>query len=158
MDRSTLRRGVLPGLLAAALLAGPAAAPPVSGQQAPGDPVADRQRLMKQNGASAREIGDHAKAGNIDAIVASADTIAQNARQIPALFPRGSGTDASYAKPEIWERWSEFEAAARNMEAKALQLKDAAAKRDTAAVQAIVPSFGREACGTCHTPFRRPKG
>jgi cytochrome c556 len=122
-----------------------------------GDVVADRQRLMQLNGASARDIADKAKAGNFEAIAVNAETIALNARHVPALFPKGSMSDKSYAKPEIWERWSEFEAAAKSMETKALQLKEAAAKKDTAAVQAMLPNFGREACGTCHTPFRRPK-
>ena len=80
-----------------------------------GDVVADRQRLMKLNGASARDMNDKLKAGKIEAIAVNAETIAINAQHIPSLFPKGSMTDKSKAKPEIWEKWSEFEAAAKNL-------------------------------------------
>ena len=76
-----------------------------------GDPIADRQRLMKLNGANWQDAQAKAKAGNIEAIAVNAETIAINAGHIPALFPKGSLTDKSKAKPEIWEKWSEFESA-----------------------------------------------
>ena len=40
--------------------------------------------------------------------------MALNAEHIPMLFPKGSLTDKSKAKPEIWDKWSEFEAAAED--------------------------------------------
>jgi cytochrome c556 len=73
------------------------------------------------------------------------------------LFPKGSLTDKSKAKPEIWEKWSEFEAAAKNMEAKAIEVRDAVRAKDQAKVEALMKDFGRQACGTCHTPFRQPQ-
>ena len=158
MDQRIVRRGVLVASLAAAVIGGFALTGPVAGQQVgSGDIVADRQRLMALNGASAKDLNDKAKAGNIEAIAVNAETLALNARHIPALFPKGSMTDKSYAKAEIWDKWADFEAAAKNLEEKAIALRDAAKKNDTAAVQAMLPNFGREACGTCHTPFRRPK-
>ena len=158
MDQRIMRRGVLVASLAAAVIGGFALTGSVSGQQVgSGDIVADRQRLMALNGASAKDLNDKAKAGNIEAIAVNAETLALNARHIPALFPKGSMTDKSYAKAEIWDKWAEFEAAAKNLEEKAIALRDAAKKNDTAAVQGMLPNFGREACGTCHTPFRRPK-
>jgi cytochrome c556 len=72
------------------------------------------------------------------------------------LFPKGSLTDKSKAKPEIWEKWSEFEGAAKNLETWAVKLRDAATAKDADGTQAIVKDFGRQACGTCHTPFRVP--
>jgi cytochrome c556 len=72
------------------------------------------------------------------------------------LFPKGSLTDKSKAKPEIWEKWGDFEAAAKNMEAKAIEVRDAARAKDQAKVEALMKDFGRQACGTCHTPFRVP--
>jgi cytochrome c556 len=120
-----------------------------------GDVVADRQRLMKLNGANARDMNDKLKAAQIEAIAVNAETIAISAQHIPSLFPKGSLTDKSKAKPEIWEKWSEFEAAAKNLEAKASELRDAARAKDQPKVEALMKDFGR-ACGTCHTPFRVP--
>ena len=121
-----------------------------------GDPVADRQRLMKLNGASWKDIQDKHKAGNIEAIVVNAETMAINAQHIPSLFPKDSLSDKSAAKPEIWQKWSEFESAAKNLETWAVKLRDAAKNKNGDEVQAIAKDFGRNACGTCHTPFRVP--
>ncbi len=111
---------------------------------------------MKLNGASWKDAQDKLKAGNIEAIAVNAETMALNARHIPLLFPQGSLTDQSKAKPEIWQRWGEFEAAAKNMESWALKLRDAAAAKDAQAVETIAKEFGGQACGTCHRPFRVP--
>ena len=97
------------------------------------------------------------KAGNIEAIAVNAEVIAINAGHIPALFPKGSDTQASYAKPEVWEKWQEFEADAKNMETWAEKLRDTAKSKDAAATEAIMKEFGAKTCGTCHTPFCRPK-
>lgn len=121
-----------------------------------GDVVADRQRLMKLNGASWADAQAKFKAGNIEAIAVNAETMALNAMHIPALFPEGSLTEKSNAKPEIWQQWAEFEAAAKNMQAWAERLRDAARTKDATATEAVVKDFGRQACGACHTPFRVP--
>ncbi len=125
-------------------------------QMGSGDVVADRQRVMKLQGASWADIQAKAKAGNIEAIAVNAETLAMTARQIPALFPEGSLTDKSKAKPEIWQKWSEFQAAAKNLETQSEKLRDAARAKNEQATQDIVKDFGRTACGTCHTPFRQP--
>ena len=121
-----------------------------------GDVVADRQRLMKLNGASWKDAQDKFKAGNVEAIVVNAETMAINAEHIPLLFPKGSLTDTSKGKPDIWEKWDDFEKAAKNLEAWAEKLRDTAKTKDVAATEAVVKDFGRNACGTCHTPFRQP--
>lgn len=120
------------------------------------DVVADRQRLMKLNGASWADAQAKLKAGSVEAVAANAETMALTATLIPALFPQGSLTDKSKAKPEIWQKWSEFEAAAKNMGAQAEKLRDAARSKDQAATEAVAKEFGRQACGTCHQPFRVP--
>ena len=121
-----------------------------------GDVVADRQRVMKLQGASWADIQAKAKAGNIEAIAVNAETLAMTARQIPALFPEGSLTDKSKAKPDVWQKWPEFQAAAKNLEAQEEKLRDAARAKNEQLAQDIVKDFGRTACGTCHTPFRQP--
>jgi cytochrome c556 len=121
-----------------------------------GDVIADRQRLMKLNGASAKDLNDKLKAGNIEAMVVNAETIAINAQHIPSLFPKGSVSDKSNAKPDIWEKWSDFESAAKTLQTKAEELRDAARAKDQPKVEALMKDFGRTTCGACHTPFRKP--
>ena len=121
-----------------------------------GDVVADRQRLMKSLGANWADIQAKAKAGNIEGIAVNAENLALYAPHIPSYFPEGSGTDKSKAKPEIWQKWPDFQAAAKNLETQAEKLRDAAKSKNEQATQDIVKDFGRNACGTCHTPFRVP--
>jgi cytochrome c556 len=121
-----------------------------------GDVVADRQRVMKNKGANWQDAQNKFKAGNIEAMAVNAESIAIDADLIPGLFPKGSLTDKSKAKPEIWQKFPEFEAAAKNMETWSIRLRDAARNKDQAQVDAIMKEYGRQACGTCHTPFRVP--
>jgi cytochrome c556 len=121
-----------------------------------GDPVANRQRLMKLVGANWADIQAKVKAGNPDAVAVNAETIAVMATHIPSFFPAGSATDLSNAKPEIWEKWADFQAAAKTLESMAENLRDASRAKDGAAVEAAVKEFGAKACGACHTPFRKP--
>jgi len=107
---------------------------------------------MKLNGASLADLQAKAKAGNIEAIGVNAETIALNALHIPALFPPGSVTDKSRARPDVWQKRPEFEGAARNLQTLAEKLRDAARGKDAVAVEAIVKDFGRQGCGACHLP------
>jgi cytochrome c556 len=72
------------------------------------------------------------------------------------MFPEGTLTDKSKAKPEVWQKWPEFEAAAKKMETEAVKLRDASKAKNAQLTQDIVKDFGRNACGSCHTPFRVP--
>jgi len=121
-----------------------------------GDIVADRQRLMKLNGASWADAQAKFKAGNIEGIAVNAETMALNSEHIPMLFPEGSLTEKSKAKPEIWQKRPEFESAAKNLGQWAARLRDTARTKDPAATEVVMKDYGRQACGTCHTPFRVP--
>jgi cytochrome c556 len=121
-----------------------------------GDVVADRQRLMKSVGANWGDIQAKAKAGNIESVAVNAEALALYSQQIPSLFPAGSGTEKSKAKPEVWQKWPEFEAAAKNLGVQAEKLRDAARAKNEQLTQDLVKDFGRQACGSCHTPFRQP--
>ncbi len=65
----------------------------------------------------------------------NADNMANNAKQIPALFPEGSMTEKSKAKPEIWQKKAEFDAAAKKMETESIKLRDTARTRQRAGDQ-----------------------
>lgn len=149
--RSTRSLAVLSAVVAVAI-AGCATGHTMS----PASAVAERQRLMKLNGASWQDVQAKVKAGNIEAVAVNAETLAVTARHIPSLFPEGSMTAESKAKPEIWQKWAEFEQASRAMQVEAEKLRDAARAKNRAQVEAIVKDFGRNACGACHTPFRVP--
>ena len=120
------------------------------------NPIADRQRIMKLIGANWADIQAKTKAANIEAIAVNAETIAMVTTHVPALFPPNSLADNSNAKPEIWQEWSKFQDLAKNLETRAISLRDAAKAKDAAAVESQVKEFGAQACGACHTPFRKP--
>jgi len=140
-------------LVAAAATACTTASPRMIGS---GDVVADRQRVMKLQGAQWMETQNKFKAGNIEGIAVNAEVLAITSLQIPSLFPDGSLTDKSKAKPEIWQRWGEFEASAKNLTIWSERLREAAKAKDNKVVGDVMKDFGRVACGSCHTPFRVP--
>ena len=153
MNRFAVRAAVVVGSLAALLIANGSGQAQMPGS---GDPVADRQRLMKSVGANWGDIQAKAKAGNIEGVAVNAEVLALYSQEIPGLFPAGSGTEKSKAKPEVWQKWPEFEAAAKNLGMQAEKLRDAARAKNEQLTQDLVKDFGRQACGTCHTPFRQP--
>ena len=108
-----MRTAIVVGGLVALVAAGCAMSSKI--RAGTGDVVADRQRLMKLNGASWADAQAKFKAGNIEGIAVNAETMAINSEHIPMLFPQGSLTEKSKAKPEIWQKWPEFESAANNL-------------------------------------------
>jgi cytochrome c556 len=154
MTQRTVRASIVVGGVAAFLLG--CAMSQAQMSVGSGDVVADRQRLMKLNGANAKDLSDKVKAGQIEAMAVNAETLAINAQHIPALFPKGSLSDKSKAKADIWAKWPEFQAAAKNLETKAIELRDAARGKDQAKVEAMMKDFGRQTCVACHNQFRQP--
>ena len=121
------------------------------------DPIADRQRLMKNVGANWADAQAKAKAGNIEGVAVNAEALALHAQRVVYLFPEGSmGPAKTAAKPEIWQKWPEFEAAAKNLQTQSEKLRDVARTKDADATNNVMKDYGRQACGTCHTPFRVP--
>jgi cytochrome c556 len=154
MKRSVLKTTVVLGSLAAVVAVGCASME--TAKMSPGEAVAARQKLMKANGDAWKGAQAKAKAGDLTGVATDADTMAKNAKKIPALFPPGSLEGKTAAKKEIWEKWGEFETSAKNMEMEAGKLRDTAKTNNKAATDALVKDFGRKACGSCHTPFRVP--
>ena len=124
--------------------------------KSPAEVVEERQKVMKQNGDAWKNIQDNAKTGNWAVVAANAEIISKNAAKIPSLFPEGSLTDKSKAKPEIWQKWPEFESTAKKLETEAARLQSTAAAGNEQGSQDIIKDLGRNACGACHTPFRVP--
>jgi cytochrome c556 len=114
--------------------------------------IEGRQQLMKDIGGASKALRSAADAG---AVAAGADKLAGLFAKINAeTFPKGSA-DGSRSKPEIWDQWDDFTAKVANAVnlAKAIGAK-ARAGEDTAE---LVKSFGKNACGSCHRPYRKPK-
>jgi cytochrome c556 len=153
--RATLHRSIMMIVLIAATVTActTGSAPRMVGT---GDLVADRQRLMRLQGANLGEIQNKFKAGDIAGIAVNAEVLAITAMQIPSLFPEGSLTDKSNAKPEIWQRWGEFEATAKNLTIWSERLRDAARAKDEKAVADVLKDYGRVTCVSCHDTFRKP--
>ena len=111
-----------------------------------------REQLMQGIGGLNKAMRGAADAA---AVAASADKLAAALARInEETFPKGSA-EGSRAKPEIWEKWDEFTATAKNAVTLAQAIASKArAGEDTAE---LVKGFGRSACGSCHRPFRAPK-
>jgi cytochrome c556 len=124
----------------------------------PDEAITKRQALMKEQGAAMRSISEKLKAGQIQAIAADADTLESTSTKITKLFPEGSvNANTSRAKPEIWQKWSEFEGNAKSLHTKAGQLKATAKTGNAQATQQMVAELGKTTCGACHTAFRGPE-
>jgi cytochrome c556 len=123
-----------------------------------GDPIAERQQLMKDQGAAVKAIQDKLKAGQHQAIAPELEKLVQTSARIPSLFPQGSlDPKISRAKPEIWQKWSDFEGYAKTLSAKATQV---AAISRTGTAQATGAAFGdlaKTTCTACHNTFRGPE-
>ena len=154
MKRSALRTTVVLGGLAMVVAIGCASME--TAKMSPGEAVAERQKLMKGQGEAWKGVQVKTKAGDLAGVATDAEALSQSAKKITPLFPPGSMEGKTAAKKESWEKWSEFEAAAKNLEMEAGKLRDTAKTNNKAATEAMVKDFGRKACGSCHTPFRVP--
>jgi cytochrome c556 len=155
MKRRAITVTLVVGSLAAGLIAGCA-----SGDKkmaGSGDVIADRQALMKRQGQAMTDINAKLRAGNVEAVAADAEVLATTAKQIPALFPPGSTSPKSRAKPEIWQKRAEFDGYAKNLEEQAKKVAALARAKDQAPTQAAVTEMGRTTCGACHNAFRGPE-
>lgn len=152
MSSFIFRAGVV--VVAVAAIAGCASMRRMS----PDEAIAARQQLMKEQGALMRSISEKSKAGQIQAIAADADKLEDTAKRITKLFPEGSvNPSTSRAKPEIWQKWSEFEGHAKTLRTKSSQLEATAKTGNAQATQTAVADLGKTTCGACHTAFRGPE-
>lgn len=90
------------------------------------------------------------------AVVAkNAGAIAENLEKAASFFPEGSekGEAETWAKPEIWANYSDFE-----MKLEAAQVEAQALKAVTKEA-AFGPALGKlgNSCKSCHQDYRRPK-
>ncbi|MBI2358676.1 MAG: cytochrome c [Deltaproteobacteria bacterium] len=121
------------------------------------DSVVLRRKLMESNNSVVAEALNKAvKEKNFAEIEGKCDVILENMDKVLDLFPAGSLSENSRAKPEIWERWKEFSKHPANVRKAAQELAAAARTGDEEAVKVRFKALGR-ACKSCHESFRAPK-
>ncbi len=123
-----------------------------------GDPIAERQQLMKDQGAAMKSMQDKVKAGQHQAIGPDAQKLVDTSKRIPSLFPQGSlDPKISRAKPEIWQKWPEFQGNAKTLEAKATALATTSRTGTAEVTSAALADLGKTTCTNCHNSFRGPE-
>lgn len=139
--------------LALAALSGPALADEEEHDLPPG-PIHDRHELMEEVGDDAKKIGAATKAGKPADAVEPAEDIAKALTKVVGMFPAGSESPLSRAKPNVWTEKAKFDELAKQGESAALALAAAAkAGQDLKA-----PSGAMfKTCKACHDQFRVPK-
>jgi cytochrome c556 len=127
----------------------------------PADAIAERQKLMKDNGAQAKAINDYLESGTGTAadVAAHAEAIKANAGKIVGFFVPGTSIDDNVAKTaakkEIWDSFDEFKAAAAKLGDLAGALQAAAGTGENQKIADAFGTMGEEGCGGCHSKFRQ---
>ncbi len=122
----------------------------------------ERSEYMKGLGKAMKAFSNYLKRGDGEPMELGvmAGDIAATAPDIPSLFPPDTGmaqNEESEAKPEIWESWDDFVAAADAMVGYAQKLEGAFETGDKGQIGAAVKALGGEGCRGCHTQFREKK-
>jgi cytochrome c556 len=161
-SKRDLQRGWrgLAGVLAFTALTIPLTFGVAAGQDAeshpklPPGPIRERHELMEKVGDAAKAIGAASKAGKPADAAAPAETIAAALLKAPGLFPAGSESPLSRAKPNIWTEKAKFDELALKGHDAALVL--AAAAKSGGELKG--PSSAMfQTCKACHDQFRQPK-
>ncbi len=120
----------------------------------PAGPIRERHELMEEIGKQAKALNGALKSGDTAGVAPPAEAIARLAPRIVKLFPEGSTDPKSRAKPEIWQKFDQFEALAGQLETSSAAL--AVGAKAGADVQALAAKVMRT-CKGCHENFRTPK-
>ena len=120
-----------------------------------------RQSVMKSIGGHMGSIVGVVKGevSYVDHVAAHAQGINAMSKLLPGIFPEGTSQLESAntrARPEIWDDFSKFEAAAKALEVESAKMVEVAASGDLGAIGGQLQNMGK-ACGGCHKPFRQKK-
>ena len=154
---ATLRSAIFAGSVVA-MAAGLTATAAV-GADEPANLIKYRQSVMKAIGGHMGAIAGVAKGevSFVDEVEGHALAINTMSDSLTRLFPKGSGAEAgeTRALPEIWQRWSEFEAAVEDLKSESAKLAEVARGGDMGAIGTQVGALGKNGCGGCHKKFRK---
>lgn len=117
-----------------------------------------RQKVMQSIGGNMGAIGAilKNKLPHQKNIAAHARGIQIASMLIESAFKKEIAEGRTDAKPEVWQDWDKFVAAAQKLRDESRQLAVVAQSGDMAAIGAQVKAVGKS-CGGCHKPFRKPK-
>jgi cytochrome c556 len=121
------------------------------------DAILKRRLLMENNNdAVVKALVKAVKEKDFPEIQVKVKGIMENMDQLVALFPKGSVSEKSRAKAEIWEKWDEFTKFPGTVNKAAQALADAAKAKDETEVNVKLKALG-DACNNCHRSFRAPR-
>ena len=121
------------------------------------DFIKERKSLMRSNDRTVKAIRKAVKQDDFAAIEASAKLIVADMDKLLALFPKGSTSEKSRAKAEIWEDWDSFSKKSLAAKTAAEELAKIAAAKDSEQLGPKIKALGTSragACGSCHMTFR----
>lgn len=126
--------------------------------------VKSRKEAMKSLSADMKEIRAFVKdgKGTTATVADKAREIAATAKQIPILFPKGTGRGdlsdkETRALPKIWSDWPDFENASTVLVVQAGKLAEFAEADERGLIADQIAILGKEGCGGCHKAFRGAK-
>ena len=120
------------------------------------DVIEGRRKLMKANGKAYTAIKKAMKIKDYATVEEKAKEIASDMDKLPELFPKGSTSEESRAKPVIWEKWDLFNRGRMAMKVAAEELAVSARAKDGQQVSSKFKTFSKS-CGGCHKLFWAPK-
>lgn len=124
------------------------------------DVIEKRQKLMESNNDANKAIRAAAKQMDYATLEVKAKEIRDSMDTVLDLFPKGSISEKSEAHPDIWDKWDEFSKHPGKVKAVAEALREAAAAKDDAQINAQVKAMGglgSGACGGCHLSFNKKR-
>ena len=121
------------------------------------DEIQKRRLLMENNNDTVvKALVKAVKEKDFAEIQIKVKGIMENMDELVTLFPKGSISEKSRAKPEIWEKWDEFSKLPGTVKKAAQALGDAAKTKNEAEVEVKLKALG-DACNACHRDFRAPR-
>ncbi len=115
--------------------------------------VKERMDRFAQSRTDLKSSFTDLKAGQFDAVIAKARTMAEWGRDMPSYFPDGSDGAPSEAAAAIWQDKDGFTAAANVFADAADHVIITAQTGDAAATGAALKKLGAT-CGACHRKYR----
>ena len=126
--------------------------------------VKARGEAMKSLSADMKEISAFVKdgKGTTATVADKALEIVATAKQIPILFPKGSGRGdlsdkETRALPKIWSDWPGFENASTALVVEAGKLAEFAKAGEKGPIADQFAVLGKVGCGGCHKDYRGAK-
>ena len=131
-------------------------APFLSAQDQAGAIIAYRKSVMKAIGGHTGALVSIVKGGlkeYQDNLLHHTRSIHEASRNVTRMFPQGTDSGKTRAKPEIWREWEAFGKAADELERESAKLVELAEAEKFREFAKAIGTLGRS-CKGCHKKFR----